>query len=60
MKAPWPCFYLTVTQVPSRFIVLLLVLDKAHVDGIFARDVLALCEPVQLSCFILLCGKTYR
>lgn len=30
MKGPRPGFHLTVTQVPSRFILLLLVLDKAH------------------------------
>lgn len=30
MKGPWPDFHLTVTQVSSRFVLLLLVLDKAH------------------------------
>ena len=33
MKGPWPGFQLTVTQVPSRFVLLLLVLDKAHVTA---------------------------
>ena len=33
MKAPWPCFYLTGIQVPSRFVLLLLVLDNVHVTA---------------------------